>query len=623
LRYRTEIDGLRAVAITPVVLFHSGISLFAGGYVGVDVFFVISGFLITKLISDEMIAGTFRISNFYERRIRRILPCLFAVLVVSGIAASAIFMPDDLSAFCKSAVAAIFFASNIKFYREAGYFDAAADTKPLLHTWSLAVEEQFYIFFPVLLFALYKYAPRRLAHTLVPIALASLALSIWTTHRAPTFNFFLAPTRIWELFAGSFLALNFVPQVRVQWLREVMAAAGLGLILIAVFAYTEDTAFPGAAALLPVLGAALVIHSAQGTVAGRLLALTPVVTIGLISYSLYMWHWPIIVFLTYYRLEPLAGAWSWIAIAGSVVVAWLSWRFIERPFRIKDQISRRTVFASSAVAMGLATVAALAGYASHGWPGRLPVDVVKLAASAQDFSPKRQKCHSTETFIIPPEKSCVLGAEVAPTFAIWGDSHAVEFAYVLGEVAAQKNESIVQLSSSACPPALGYAPSNRPGCPERNAEVIKYLLGQPQIRTVFLASLYGTVTPQVQPVLESGMKETVSRLEAAGKQVVLIYPTPKPKAEIPKSLAMFEWRGRNPADFKIDVADFEHERGPAVHLLDALDLGSKVVRVRPADVLCDPTGCKTYDAGKALYFDSVHLSLAGVRYVLPLLAPYL
>jgi len=623
MKYRSEIDGLRTVAILPVLLFHAGIPYIGGGYVGVDVFFVISGYLITKIISEEMLAGRFRISNFYERRIRRILPCFFVVLIASAIAASLLFLPRDFDAFCKSAVSAIFFASNFKFYREAGYFDAAADTKPLLHTWSLAVEEQFYIFFPIALYCLYRWAPKRVLHVLVPVAILSFALSVWATTRAPVFNFFLAPTRIWELFVGSFLALGIFPDLKNKSLREAFAVLGVGLIAWAIFAFHPETPFPGANALFPVIGAALIIYASQGTMVGRVLSLRPIVFIGLISYSLYMWHWPIIVFTKYYLLHSLGGWESVAVIVASLVLATLSWHFIERPFRTKGVVTRRTIFASAAAAMSLATVVALGGHFTNGWANRFPPAVRQMADASQDFSPLRQKCHSTETYNVPPEKSCVYGAHVAPTFAIWGDSHAVELAYALGELAARHNLALVQLSSSACPPTIGYTPSNRLGCNDRNKAVMKYLQADSRIKTVFLVSNYAAPEEAAESELGAGLDRSVQELEQSGKAVVLIYPTPDPTTVIPNALARYLLSGRDPAELTIKRDEYQRDVGPALTILDDVPAGSGMLqRVKPVSLLCNDTDCKTYAAGRPLYFDDLHLSMAGARYIAPLFAKY-
>src|SRR6056297_20083 len=337
MHYRADIDGLRALAVLPVLAFHAGLAPFSGGFVGVDVFFVISGYLIAGLILPRIRAGRFSLLEFYERRARRLLPALFVVMAVSGALAAALFLPAELREFGQSAVAATLFASNVLFSRETGYFETEAALKPLLHTWSLGVEEQFYLLFPLLLMALAARRAGRVA--LVPVlaalALASLALAAWAVPRAPAFAFYLLPTRLWELMLGALLAVAPLPALRRRAVREAAAAAGLAAILWAMLRYSEATPFPGPAALLPCLGAALVIHAgASGpTAVSRALSLGPVVFVGLISYALYLWHWPVLVFAEYAAVRELTTVETGAALALSGVLAALTWRFVERPFR--------------------------------------------------------------------------------------------------------------------------------------------------------------------------------------------------------------------------------------------------------------------------------------------------
>ena len=308
LRYRADIDGLRAIAVLPVVLFHFGFSTFAGGFVGVDVFFVISGFLITSLIVVEIDESRFSIVRFYERRIRRIFPALFLVIIVTSIASAIILLPNDLKRYAKSVVAADWFFSNFEFWREAGYFDVDAHQKPLLHTWSLAVEEQFYLIFPPFLLLAARYLRRRYLLIIMPIFVLSLTFSIWAVYAKPSLAFYLTPSRMWEIMLGAWLALipweagkRFIPPSG----YGLLTLLGIGMIAYGVFTFSANTPFPGAMALLPCGGAALVIFGGQNhpSMVSRLLATGPLVFVGKISYSLYLWHWPLIVLAAY----PFAG----------------------------------------------------------------------------------------------------------------------------------------------------------------------------------------------------------------------------------------------------------------------------------------------------------------------------
>ena len=306
IRYRPDIDGLRAVAIVVVVLFHYGFAHLAGGYVGVDIFFVISGYLITSLILLDMRDRVFSAFKFYERQIRRIFPAMFFMLAVACVVAVSLLMPSDLRPFGHSLVATSFFLSNFEFLREFGYFGAAADLKPLLHTWSLGVEEQFYIIFPPLLALMLRFARKQAVPFIALIACASFACSVWLSRHFPDVNFFLLPSRMWELMIGALLATSAAPTLKNRVVAEILGGGGLAAILASVVLYSSTTPFPSEAALLPCLGAAAIIYSGtQPTMTRALLAAPPVVFLGLISYSLYLWHWPVRVFAQYYLIREL------------------------------------------------------------------------------------------------------------------------------------------------------------------------------------------------------------------------------------------------------------------------------------------------------------------------------
>ncbi|MFC3695314.1 acyltransferase family protein, partial [Chenggangzhangella methanolivorans] len=329
--YRPEIDGLRAVAVLSVLLYHAA-GLVPGGFVGVDVFFVISGYVITKTIAADLAAGSFGLWSFYERRIRRIAPALGVTILATAAASAAILLPIDLEAMGKSAIAAALMVSNMLFWGQAGYFDAAAQAKPLLHTWSLGIEEQFYLIFPLLVAGLWRFARRAVVPVLAVLAAASFAASIWHLPVDPDDVFYLAPYRFWELLIGALIALR--PARALE--GSAFAFLGLGLIAGAVLLYDDKTLFPGLAALAPTLGAALAINGArEGMAAARLLAARPLVLVGKISYSLYLVHWPLIVLVEYRQDARLDATEAWLVIAVSLVLAWISWHFVEQPFRAK------------------------------------------------------------------------------------------------------------------------------------------------------------------------------------------------------------------------------------------------------------------------------------------------
>jgi peptidoglycan/LPS O-acetylase OafA/YrhL len=374
MRYRREIDGLRALAVLPVILFHAGFEPFGGGFVGVDVFFVISGFLITSIILEERAAGTFSLVAFYERRARRILPALFLVMAVSCVLAWMWLTPFHAREFGQSLVAVSFYGSNLLFWKKSGYFDTVAELKPLLHTWSLAVEEQFYLLFPLLVLALWRFGRRPMLAAFALLAAGSFALAQWGTFERPSTTFFLLPTRAWELLIGSFLAFaavdGRVPRPP-KPLAEALAALGVGLIAVAVLAFDKRTPFPGAYALVPTLGAALVILFATAdTRVGRLLGHRLLVGIGLVSYSAYLWHQPLFAFARHrsvYEPEPITFA----ALAVlTLVLAALTWRYVEQPFRARGRVVRRQVFSFAAAGTTAFVALGIAAFATNGFQDR-------------------------------------------------------------------------------------------------------------------------------------------------------------------------------------------------------------------------------------------------------------
>lgn len=350
MRYRAEIDGLRAVAVVPVILFHAGFAGFSGGYVGVDVFFVISGYLITSIILSEQREGRFTLSGFYERRARRILPALFAVMAVSTLVALALLMPADIKEFTLSLAAVATFSSNFLFWQQSDYFATAAELQPMLHTWSLAVEEQYYILFPLFMLLAWRFGLRAITGLLVAAALVSLAAAQWGAFNSPFANFYLLPTRGWEILLGALAAIHLrddPPPALNGTARQILSLAGLAMIAVAIVLFDRKTPFPSLYALLPTAGTLLLIlFCVPGTLVWRLLSHRTLVFVGLISYSAYLWHQPLFAFARHYRsADPTAPQMAFLCLA-VLPLAWLSWRFVERPFRQRGRIGRRALVAS-------------------------------------------------------------------------------------------------------------------------------------------------------------------------------------------------------------------------------------------------------------------------------------
>lgn len=619
MQYRADVDGLRAVAVLPVLFYHAGWDFLSGGYVGVDVFFVISGFLITRILAKEIADNRLSILNFYERRIRRILPCLFAVIIASSAVAAVLLVPLDFHEFAKSVVAVVFFASNFLFFRQSGYFDDASAIKPLLHTWSLAVEEQFYIFFPIMLWAIHRYARNHMLAVLAFMTVVSFAINVWGVRHMPGFTFYLAPARVWELFVGALLAMEAVPVIVNRIMREGLAWFGLALIVYALLVFTPDTLFPGINAVFPVAGAALLIQFAQNTSVGWLLSRKPLVFVGLISYSLYLWHWPIIAYSEYYLLHALIGWESVAVITISFLVAALSWHYIERPFRTKGAIPRLRIFKAAAMTMVSIVLLGAAGVMSNGWTSRFPEEVSRLESYVRTYNPRRDSCHREEDDAIAIEKSCVYGAAEPPSFAVWGDSHAGELVYALGKIAKRHNKSVMQFSYSGCPPSLGMHRDTRPNCRGYNNEVVRFLVENPDITTVVLVARYDLYQGQADQ-LSTGIRNSIATLQEAGKRVVLVYPIPTTSISVPHMLARHAARGANLTRVSIDKAEYLRQNSPAFKLLGSFT-GRNIVHVFPHKQLCRDHVCAVYANGTPLYFDKQHLNIIGSQYLSPLFEP--
>lgn len=369
MQYRPEIDGLRTVAVVPVILYHAQFPLFSGGFVGVDVFFVISGFLITSILLGDLEKSRFSILRFYEKRARRILPALFFVILASLPFAWFMMLPDPFENFAQSVVATIFFSNNILLNMTSGYWDLSAEFKPLLHTWSLGVEEQFYIVIPVIIFLTWRYARQLMLPIFVALAVTSFAWCQATMARSPDAAFYMVHTRAWELLLGSIAALLSHRAVPVN--RDLPAALGLGCILVATFTFDQDTPFPSYTALLPAAGTALILYYARsGGLVARLLSAGPMVGIGLISYSLYLWHQPIFAFARIGSVDPLSHLLYLPLILLTGALSYLSWRYVESPFRDPVRVPVRGLTLFSLGGAGTLIAAAMVVYLGYGMPGR-------------------------------------------------------------------------------------------------------------------------------------------------------------------------------------------------------------------------------------------------------------
>lgn len=661
LKYRPDVDGLRAVAVLPVLFFHVGVPGTAGGYVGVDVFFVISGFLITSILHQEMGRGGFSIARFYERRIRRLWPALVVVVAVSTIAAYRLLLPTALKDFGQSLVAVTFFASNILFYGEAGYFDGPAELKPLLHTWSLAVEEQFYLFFPPFLFVIHRYARRILVPALGISFILSLALSIafLPTHQSAVF--YLLPFRAWEMLVGSLLAVGVVPAFRHAVLAHVSGLLGLAMILGSVVAYSATTPFPGLAAALPVLGSALIIHAGatEGGWAARLLGTAPLVFIGKISYSLYLWHWPLIVFARHLVPDGELGA---LHATGLIVVSLAagaaSWRFVEEPFRDSKRFTARAMFVGAAVASLAWLGVGAALHVTRGVPGRFDEATLRLATAMEDFLPEPEMCREWPGPGGVAEGLCLIGAPDAtePTYFLWGDSHAGILVHGADAAATESGRAGLYSNLAGCPPLVGFAKDESVAdavddarCAELNAQIVRVLEEVPSIERVVLVSRWSYYangggigadaenTVEIWPVdgerggspaavFESGLDQTLRTLTAMGKRVFVLRQIPEIEGYEASALATARMLRGSDADAeiatrsRIDLARVSVRQSSFDRVLARFEDEPGVTVLDPHDHFCDASACFAIRDGTPLYYDNNHVTTTTSRALAPVFA---
>lgn len=630
MKYRADIDGLRAVAVLSVLVFHIDPSWMPGGFAGVDVFFVISGFLITRIIGEQVEAGRFTLTGFYRNRINRIFPALFAVVAACLLAGLVLLSPQELVLLGKSALATVLGVSNVLYWREyGGYFGAAAHEAPLLHTWSLAVEEQFYVVWPLMLMVLLHPRLRRHATWTIALLVVILAgVSELGTRQFASASYYLLPMRFFELAMGGLASLRVargLPLLRPA-VAAGMALAGLALV-VGSFWLLRGTAFPGVNAVYPCLGTALVILAgSQGpNPVSRLLAWRGAVFVGLISYSLYLWHWPVITAFNYFYIDsglPRALAITTLSIA----LAWLSWRYVEQPFRHGREPFRH-VFLRRYLApvAGLALVVGLL-VIMRGLPQRFPAALEAMeAAHATQPNLLRARCHVPSfLYDTPPDASCVLGDRRQPVSGLlFGDSFANHFSAMVDELALASGVALQDYTMNACLPLAGLAPgaprSYADKCRRRN-DAVYARVDAGQYRYVLLGGewpdaqalpryLEGELVSEsdFRAAVAASLRRSLARIVASGATPVVI----RRNAAVPHAATCPMRRVMLGLERDCDaprVAD----------PMDALwvELSQEVPALRFIDpnlVLCAQGNCRVMLAGTPLYRDDGHLNDAGSR----------
>lgn len=663
--YRREIDGLRAVAVVPVILFHAGFSWFSGGYVGVDVFFVISGFLITSIILDECEAGTFSIAGFYERRARRILPALFFMMFCTIPFAWFWMPPSQLKQYADSLVATALFYSNYQFWSEVGYFASEAAEKPLLHTWSLAIEEQFYLFFPVLVWMFWFLGRKKLAIGIGIVALASFALSVFAYSPFSEANFYLMPSRAWELLAGSLLAFGerdrplhtrFASSV-----AQVLSGFGLAMIVYSVVAYDEHTPFSGISMLLPVAATCILLAFATTeTFVGRFLSQRWLVAVGLVSYSAYLWHQPLFAFARLRSITtPSPYLFGFLCLVVGIL-AYLSWRYVEMPFRNRRRFARTEIFT-------FATVAAIVGI-TLGLTGSLTgIGHLRFAneevAAIEPKGSKESDCEwQTPLSEFPKIQICNFGFKDSNApIVLWGDSHADALLAAADESFKAIGSAGFRIRNDYCSAIVGVYNSRgyslpKAGLCERSQAALLDLLRNLKPRAVIISirwtfrlfpvegrieelgfnngeggqenETYRTYSvPDSSGRLVTGSQAKSSAIEkfianftTLGAPVLIQYPVPEVGQNVPNlNFKHLISTGSIPPIISTSARRFNERNAFVIGVLDSIVEEPAVLAIKVSEVLCDSyvaDRCVAQINGVPLYFDDDHLSKEGAKLVI-------
>jgi peptidoglycan/LPS O-acetylase OafA/YrhL len=644
VKYRPEIDGLRALAVLPVILFHGDIPGFDGGFVGVDVFFVISGFLITGILAEDLAQGRFNLMAFYERRARRILPALFVVVIACIPFAWAWFVPRDLMEFARSIVSTLTFWSNILFWRESGYFSTAAELKPLLHTWSLSVEEQFYIFFPLLLWGIWHLGRRAILVVLSTLLLVSLVLAEWGATHMPNAAFYLLPTRAWELLIGAIAALV----ARQGWIRfprrieEILGITGILLIAYAVTTFDETTPFPGVPALVPTLGALFILFpTSSPTFAHRLLSFPVMVGVGLVSYSAYLWHQPIFAFTRYRSFGEVSDILMLSLTLVSFGLAYLSWRFVETPFRNRARVSSKAVFKSSAALGAILCGIGALGWGYNGFPSRLNMpDSIEASIARSD---RQAECFDRAGLHDIEDWTCILGnPDNNPHFLVFGDSHVLSLLDTLDTVAQQTGISGEFSGASGCTPFLSIhalrSDQQNKNCHAANLRLLQYAKDL-QVKHVILVSRWTYYTDggytgkgishiarspdgprdrkESRAAFEHGLAATVQAYSDAGIGLTLIAQVPQQVIDPMLAYGRAYLSDPDNTILKLSVT-LEQHRKLQSFVETVFDRYNAPI-LDFTNILCSGDICPFGTTEMSYYFDDDHLSLAGADILLPAL----
>ncbi|MES2979231.1 MAG: acyltransferase family protein [Pseudomonadota bacterium] len=610
-------QGLRAIAVLAVVVYHLSPAWIPGGFVGVDVFFVISGYLITGLIKRSLDEGTFSMGEFLARRARRLFPALFVMVAATLGLGYFLLLPSDYAHTLRAALGAITSTSNVYFWRllAEGYFAPDAKLNPLLHTWSLGIEVQFYLLFPLLLLYLKNKSLHQTQSVVLALALISLAASACLLAAKPVAVFFLAPFRAWELLAGALVALRFFPEISSIALKQAFSATGLAAVFGACFLYDGTTAFPGLTALLPALGT-LALLQTRDTAVHRALESRPLVFIGLISYSLYLWHWPLWVYTQFATGFVSSQPFFPLLLVAAMGLAVASFHLVEQPCRAYLVPRHRKLFVAC---LGMCATIFMAGGAFNGYAGRFDAQTRLLDAARTESLPLIAPCLDKAT-----DQLCRLGSNsMPPRILLWGDSHAATWAPALDQSLTSFQKSALFSWNSLCPPLFPPDGSVLTGCDRSNLAVKKMLENEPQIDTVVLSAYWAAyfgglahVPARTWP-RETGrasggaevLSDTLEWLQKRGTKIIILGPLPTYEQSVPLGIAMEQVMGKQ---FPIRQK-FETQRLASKDFFNVMERfsGAPFLHfIEPDKWLCRPI-CDLAIDGRSLYRDNNHLSHDG------------
>lgn len=640
-KYRPDVDGLRAIAVILVLLFHAGAG-FTGGFIGVDVFFVISGFLITGLLCKEERAGTYSLAGFWVRRVRRIIPAASFIVAITLIVGLVLLFPSDLKDLAKSTIAQQLVVANIFFWRDTNYFAGPADFKPLLHTWSLAVEEQFYLFYPLLLITACRYCRRFAWVVLLLLAVISLGVSEWGVRTYTWATFYLLPTRAWELLIGALLVFVRLPRRSVPWRDNAATGLGLAAIVAAGWLYDSSTRFPGFTALIPCLATALIIYAnaTQLTWVARVLASRPLVLIGLISYPLYLWHWPILAFFRYWMGHNLPVWVTVVALGISFPLAYLTWRYIETPFRRgRFKWSGARLFSAAAVSAAILLLLSAGVLATGGLSGRYSKEFLGIVDIPR---PER---FAADVAVLAggriPELGRSAGPEDQVDYLIWDDSHAAVVSPLVDALSRDHGVRGALAMMPATPPLLDvWRSASKKAETQWNHDVFE-LIETRRIKHVILVARWAvyvegeindhrgpdewllicdersqTVSRQeAKQVLRRGLHRTVGRLRDLGVKVWILKQVPSQPGEPRKKIVIGRLLGR---DRVFGVSHQEHAARQANvdEVLASLPGDSRELLDASPWCFDEMDRSRISDPGGCYYADDDHLSSYGADVLL-------